>query len=84
MAHYHLSSNSFLSSHFFFISSRQGSVIADFSISLLHRYYQGITRLQDAINVEGKIEGTLPVSLLNFTSPDGKPYFLPVIDWLFP
>jgi len=68
----------------FLISSRQGSVIADFSVSLLHRYYHGITRLQDAINMEGKIEETLPVSLKNFTSTDGKPYFLSVIGWLFP
>ena len=68
----------------FFLSSRQGSVIADFSISLFHRYYHGITRLQDAVNMEGKLEDTLPVSLVNLTSPDGKPYFLSVIEWLFP
>lgn len=68
----------------FFISSRQGSVIADFSVSLLHRYYHGITRLQDAINMDGKIEETLPVSLVNLTSPDGKPYFLSRMDLLFP
>jgi len=67
----------------FFIPSRQGSVIADFSVSLLHRYYHGITRLQDAINMDGKIEET-PVSLVNLTSPDGKPYFLSLMDLLFP
>lgn len=66
----------------FFISSRQGSVIADFSVSLLHRYYHGITRLQDAINMDGEIEQTLPVSLVNLTSPDGKPYFLSLMDLL--
>lgn len=63
--------------HFFsfcFVYWRQGSVIADFSLSLLHRYYQGITPLVDAINIDGKIEETLPVSPINLTSPDGKCY----------
>ncbi|XP_068688561.1 uncharacterized protein [Montipora foliosa] len=50
-------------------SFKHGSVIAEFSVALVHRHYQGITKLQDAIYMEGKIHD-LRVSPVNFTSPD--------------
>jgi len=58
------------------VSFKKGSVIAEFSVSLFHRYYQGITKLQDAIYREGKIE-ELSVVPINFTSPD-VPVIAPV------
>ncbi|XP_022795623.1 uncharacterized protein LOC111334195 isoform X1 [Stylophora pistillata] len=56
---------------------RKGSVIVEFSVNLFHQYYQGIAALQDAIQVEGKIEETLTVSPVNLTSPD-VPIIAPV------
>ncbi|XP_074628437.1 uncharacterized protein LOC141886246 isoform X3 [Acropora palmata] len=48
---------------------KKGSVIAEFTVILSHRDYQGITKLQDAIYVEGKIYD-LQVTPVNLTSPD--------------